>query len=352
MALTLPKLAVSRKQILTIVGGVVLAAAAGWAALQYFEDTPPPPPPKPVTPAAKAAAPVPSPDKLIADLIAASGLNQHLEQLPQQLISGVKQSGSQNKKASPAVVAAIETAVAESFTAQAFQDRLAADLKKNFEQKRVQGLLADFSTPAAKSMIQLEQASPAPEELTRFMRAQTANRLPPARAELIKRIDTATRAGDLAVEAAFATMKAVAAGIVGAQTKKAASVDLTIEKQRAATTAGIRHATFANLAFAYRDASDADLESYAKFYESENSKWLYGLVYASILEEITSAATRAGARAGELAGKPAKGGKPANAGKPPPAAGRPAASQSGADARACLDLAANLAVAKCAEKFR
>ena len=34
MALTLPKLAISRKQILTIVGGVVLAAAAGWAALR------------------------------------------------------------------------------------------------------------------------------------------------------------------------------------------------------------------------------------------------------------------------------------------------------------------------------
>ncbi len=346
MALTLPKPAISRKQILTAVGGVVLAAAAAWAALQYLEDAPPPPAPKPVTPAAKAAPPAPSPDKLIADLVAASGLNQHLNQLPQQLIGGVRQSGAQHRKTSPAVLTAIEQAVTESFTAQAFQERLAADLKKNFDQKRVQGLLADFSTPAAKGMIQLEQASPGPEDLTRFMRAQTANRLPPARAELIRRIDTATRASDLAVEAAFATMKTVAAGLAGGQAKKAASVDRTIEKQRAAATSGIRHSTFANLAFTYRDASDADLENYAKFYESENSKWFSGLVYASLLEEITSAAARAGERVGELASKPAKTVKPS------PVVHRPAPSKSGADARACLDLAQNLAVARCAEKYR
>ena len=350
MALTLPKLAISRKQILTIVGGVVLAAAAGWAALQYFEDTPPPPPPpKPATSAAgpaKAAAPAPTPDKLIAELLAASGLNQHLNQLPQQLIGGVKHSAAQNRKASPAVLAAIEKAVSESFSAQAFQDRLTADLKKNFDQKRVQGLLAEFAAPAAKRMIELEQASPAPEEMAQFMRTQAASRLPPARAELIKRIDAATKASDLAVEAAFATMKAVAAGIVGAQAKKAAVIDGTIEKQRASVTAGIRNSTFAKLAFAYREASDTDLEGYAKFYESENNKWFSGLVYTSLLAEITSAGAQAGERAGELASKPAK------AGKPSPAAAGPVRSKSSGDARACLDLGESLAVAKCAEKFR
>jgi hypothetical protein len=349
MALTLPKLAISRKQVLTIVGGVVLAAAAGWAALQYFEDTPPPPPPKPVASAAgsaKAAAPAPTPDKLIAELLAASGLNQHLSQLPQQLIGGVKHSAAQNRKTSPAVLAAIEKAVSESFSAQAFQDRLTSDLKKNFDQKRAQGLLAELSAPAAKRMIELELASPAPEELAQFIRTQAASRLPPARTESIKRIDAATKASDLAVEAAFATMKAVAAGIVGAPAKKAAAFDTTLEKQRAPLAAGIRNSTFVNLAFAYRDASDADVEAYAKFYESENSKWFSGLVYASLLEEITSAGAQAGERASELASTAAKAGKPSTA------VDGQVRSKSGGDARACLDLGESLAVAKCAEKFR
>jgi len=69
MALTLPKLVLTRKQVLTIVGGVVIVSAAGWFGWQYFEDTPPAPGAKtqPVAAAkqagpAKAAAPTsPSP---------------------------------------------------------------------------------------------------------------------------------------------------------------------------------------------------------------------------------------------------------------------------------------------------
>ena len=360
MALALPKLALNRKQVLTIVGGVAVAAAAGWAGMQYFEETPPAPPPKPVTqtkPAGAAKAAAPSPDKLIADLIAASGLSQHLEQLPQQLIAGVKQSSTQQPKTSPAFLAAIEKAVTESFTAQKFQTRLNADLKTNFDQKRVQTLLTDYAAPATKSMVALEQASSSPEELTRFMRAQSASRLPPARAELIKRIDSATKAGDLAVEAAFASMTAITAGIVGEQAKKVDAVGKMIEKQRASTTASIRSSTFANLAFAYRNASDADLESYAKFYETENSNWFSGLVFASLLEEAKSAAAQTGEQVGALtrkAGKPAKPGAPALPEATPvrtKAASEPR-SKSGGDARACLELNSDAVIIKCAEKFR
>ena len=95
-----------------------------------------------------------------------------------------------------------------------------------------------------------------------------------------------------------------------------------------------------NLAFSFKDASDADLEKYAGIYEAENSKWFYGRVYASLLEEVKSASTEAGERIGELAGKPAA------------AAPKPARSKAGADARACLGLATNAAIIECAEEYR
>jgi hypothetical protein len=348
--LNLPKLALSSRQILTIVVGIAVVAAAGWFGLQYFEDTEPAPAPskpQPV-PAAKQAAAAKAAaadaalnrDKLIADLLAASGLNQQLNQLPQQLIAGVRQSGRQHPRASAAVLGAIEKAVAESFTTQNFQDRLNADLKKNFDQKRMQALLADLSTPAAKRMIALEQATPGQEEFARFTRSRTADKLAPARKDLIKRIDTATRASELALEAAFVSMKAVSLGIVGEQAQKAAAVDKAIEKQRAAATASIRSSTLANLAFTYRDASDADLEAHAKLYETENSKWFSGIVYASLVEEAKSAAAHAGERIAALASKPAAPGP------------RPARSKSGGDARACLDLPTDAAIVKCAQQYR
>jgi hypothetical protein len=350
MALTL-----TRKQILPIVGGVVIVSAAGWFGWQYFEDAGPvpavPAKPQPVTAAkspaaAKAAAPAdagPARDKLIEDTLVASGLKRQLDQLPQQLIAGVRQSGTQQSKASPAVAKAIENAVAGSFTAQGFHDRVGADLKKNFDQQRLQALLKDFSTPAAKRMIELQQAAPSPDELARFARSPAVTRPSAQRAGLVKRIDAAIRASDLAVDVAFSSMKAVALGLIGDGAGKAAAVDNAIEKQRASATQKIRVATLLNLAFGFKDASDTDLEEYARIYEAENSKWFTGIVYASLLEEVKRASAQAGERIGSLASKPA-----APAAKPV----RSIRPKAGADARACLDLATNTAVMNCAERYR
>ena len=195
-----------------------------------------------------------------------------------------------------------------------------------------------YSTPAAKTMVEMERAAPTPQELAQFARSPGATR--PERAGLIKRIDAATKASELAVEAAFASMKALTLGMVGGNADKASAIDKSIEKQRAGTTQKIRDATLLNIAYSYKDASDADLEKYAGLYEAENTKWFYALVYASLLEEIKAAS----ARAGELLAKE----KPA----PAPAAARTAGSRAHADARACLELATNAAISKCAEAYR
>ena len=370
MALTLPKLAVpklalGKKQLPAVVLGVVVVAAAGWFGWQYFEDAgPAPAKPQTATPAkataaGKAAAPAdagPTRDKLVEDLLVASGLKQTLSQLPQKLMAGFRQSGK--PKASAAVLKAMETAVAESFSAQGFHGRVSAALKKDFDQKRVQTLLKDYAAPGAKRMVEQEQASSRPEELAQFARSAAATRPSPARAALIKRIDAAIRASDLAVEVAFSSMKGLALSATGGGAEKAAAVDKAMEKQRAASTVNIRNATLLNLAYSYRNASDADLQEYAKFYETENSKWLSGIVYTSLVEEVKSASAQAGARVVALAAKPVAQERttPQERGTPkaPTAAQEraPARSRSQDDARGCLNLASNKAIMACAEKYR
>jgi hypothetical protein len=352
MALNLTK-----TQILSIVGGVVLLSAAGWFGWQYFEDTGPAPATKagpqpvatkPLGPAKAAAAADTGPtrEKLIEDALLASGMKRQLEQLPQQLIAGVREAGKQLPKASPAIVNAIENAVTESFTAQRFHDRVSASLKKNFDQKRLQALLGDFSTPAAKRMVDLEQAAPSKDEFARFIRSPAGARPSSQRASAIKRIDAATRAGDLAVDVAFSSMKAVALGVVGEGPGKAGAVDKAIEKQRASATQKIRDATLRNLAFSFRDASDAELAEYARIHEAENSKWFTDIVYTSLLEEVKSASALAGERIGSRPGKPAAPAAPAV-----PAA-KPLRSRVDADARNCLSMATNRAIIQCAEQYR
>ena len=349
--LALPKLAVDKKQLPAIVGGAVVLAAAGWFGWQYFAEDAAPPPPAPSKPQAVAAAKPPAKaatpaeiekarDKLIGEVLVASGLKQELDQLPDHLLAGVRQSGKHRAKASPAIFNAIEDAMAESFTADGFQGRVGAALQKDFDQKRLQALLRDFSTPTAKTMIELQRAAQSPEQFAAFARSAAATRPAPERAALIKRIDAATRASDLAVEVAFVSMKALALGIAGEGAGKAAAIDKAIEKQRAATTRRIRDATLLNLAFSFRDASNADLEKYAGIHETENSKWFNGLVYTALLAEVQAASAEAGERIAKLGTKPMA------------VAARHGGSKSGADARACLNLATNTAIIKCAEAYR
>ena len=123
--LALPKLAVTKKQIPAIVGGVVVLAAAGWFGWQYFaENAAPPRRPvrkpqavmaaKPHVPV-KAEAPADAglaQDKLIVEVLTASGLKQELDQLPERMVAGVKQYDKQQMKTPPAVLDAIEDSVA------------------------------------------------------------------------------------------------------------------------------------------------------------------------------------------------------------------------------------------------
>jgi hypothetical protein len=351
MALTLPKLSppkftVDRKKLPAIVGGVIVLAAAAWFGWQYFMEAPPPPPaPKPqaVRPVKpKAAAPVDpakARDQLVAEVVATTGMDQQLRRLPQNLVEGIRQSGAQNKKASPEILKAIEDAVAGSFTADGFRLAVDAGLKKNFDEKRMRALLKAYATPEGRAMVKQERAAPSAEESAQAKRGANAGRPSPKREELIKRIDAATRAGDLAIEVAFLSMKALGEGAAGAGAGKAAAVEKAIEKRREAATREIRAATLRNLAASFKDASDADLEKYALLHESENAKWFYGLVYSAVTEEAQRASAAAGARFAELAPRPA----------PKP---RRTVSRAHGDARGCLALAGNTAIIKCAEKYR
>jgi hypothetical protein len=349
MALTLPKLSppkltADKKKLPAIAGGVIVLAAAAWFGWQYLMEEPAPPPKpqavRPVKP--KAAAPVDpakARDQLIAEVMAATGMDQQLRRLPQRLVEGVRQSGAQNKKASPEILKAIEDAVAGSFTADGFKLAVDAGLKKNFDEKRMRALLKAYATPEGRAMVKQERAAPSAEESAQAKRGANAGKPSPKREELIKRIDAATRAGDLAVEVAFLSMKALGEGAAGEGAGKAAAVEKAIEKRREAATREIRAATLRNLAASFKDASDADLEKYAVLHGSENAKWFYGLVYSALTEEAQKASAAAGARFAELAPRPA----------PKP---RRTVSRAHGDARACLELATNTAIIKCAEKYR
>lgn len=368
---------------LLIVGGLALFAAAGWFAWQRVnENETPPAPSKAAQPsaapaaaqskAAAPAAPKANPDKMIEDVLLASGLDSMLRRLPEQILEGVRQAGRQDKSGKLAAGAQreLERLTQEAFTAQGFKARVTLQLKKNFDEKRFREFLGDSSTPLAMRMTELEKKEPKPEEMAAFMASLAAKPLASARAQLIERIDTASRADELAMASMLAVMKGLARG-AGADAKQLAEIEKSGGPQRAAVEENLRNAVRAALAYAYRDVSDADLAEYARMHEKESTRFFLGLVFDALIDELHAGAERMGAglgrqdrpksAAGADAGAADRPGQPSAQGAKKPAepdVERPAAkavsapSRAHLDARECLRLEANRQVMGCAERFR
>jgi hypothetical protein len=344
---------------LLMAAAAVLLAAGGWFAWQHFNEAPPPPPPPPAKTAKPAAAPAaaqaaPNREKMIEELLLVTGMDHMLNQLPEQMLAGVRQAGQQDKsgKLSPGDLAELERLTREAFPAQGFRQRVTAALKKGFEAQRFQEFIADSSTPLAKRMTELEKLQPKPEEFAAFMAGLKAKPLAPMRVKLVERIDMAGRASELATESMFATVRGMARGFAGADAKQAADVDKAIEQQRAAAEGNIRNAVRFSLAYAYRDVSDTDLAEYARLHEKPSTQWVLGLMFDALIEEIRSGSERLGAGIEKLL-EAKRAGKPATAaGTKPATAPRPMRSRAGEDARECLRFEANRQVMGCAEKFR
>lgn len=358
-------------KLLLIVGAVVVLGAGGWFAWQHFMAEPPPPPPPPskattrpqaAPAAATAPAPAVNPDKQIEDILAVSGLGHTLQRLPEQLLASVRQAGAQDRsgKLRKADLQEMERLTREAYTAQGFKLRVTAQLKKHYDAGRFQAFLEDSATPLARRMSELERQEPGQAEMLAFMKALAAKPLPPERARLIERIDAASRASELALEAMFSSVKGMMRGFAGADAKQLAEIDKAIEQQRAAAAGNVRHAVRLSLAYTYRDVGDADLAEYARLHEKDSTRFFLGLVFDALIEEIHAGAERFGAgleklfkaRYAEQMEAKAKGRPAAKAAAPAAPASRDGRSRAHEDARECLRFEANRQVMGCAERYR
>lgn len=349
------------KKLLVIGGAAVLLATGGWFVWQQFMEELPPPPPPPVKAAARPAV---NQDKLIEEILAASGIDRTLQRLPEQMLSSVRQAGQQDKsgKLSAADLSEMERLTQEAFTAQGFRQRVTARLKKNYDARRFQEFHADSATSLAKRMSELEKQEPRQEELVAYMKGLAEKPLAPARVQLIERIDAASRASELAQEALFSTIKGMMRGFAGADAKQLAEVERVIEQQRTATAGNIRNAIRASLAYTYRDVNDADLAEYTRLHEKDSTRFFLGHVFDAIIEEIREGAERFGVGlekiakakiAGQVAaGKPGKPMAPAAAGSGRATGMPPLPSRAHEDARDCLRFEDNRQVMGCAERYR
>lgn len=329
-------------------------------------EPPPPPPPPPVAAKPKPPAEVP-PEKLVDQLIEHSGLGKQLAQIPEKVALGVRQSST--KPRDPEAVAEIEKIMGESFSADRFQKRVRDTLKQDFDRKRVESLNKLLAAPQMKKLIELETRPLKGEELAAYAKELSKSPLPPERVQVLNGLADSTRAPEFATGIVAGTTRAMMMGAVGGDAATMAKFDAAFDKQKAKLAQAVRDATVLSFAYTYREVPDTELAEYAKFYASEDGRWLMDKVMGAILEEARASAEQAGIKMAEAA-KARKGATAtAKAPAPAPAAAHAAAAAAEApaaapgavpvltarsrlDARECLKFDTNQAVHRCAERFR
>ena len=349
----------AKKAVIAVVGVTVLVAGGWFAWETFFNEPPPPPPPPPKAaakpkPAAKAAA-VPK-EKLIGDLMEVSGLKRQVQQIPEKVMTGARQSAARNQN--PALVAEVEKIMLASFKPELFQQGVRDALTKSFDAKRVDNLLKAYASPLQKKMAALESAEIKPEDLAAFAKSLKTQPPSAARLDLLKQLDASTQGTAFSVEIVGGVTRAMLSGVVGGDAAKLARFDEDYEKQKAQLAKAMENVMAATLAFVYRDVSDDDLVAYAKFLDGEDAKWLTSQSMGALLETFKSSAQNAGEQIAALVkdSRFAKAGKPmvAQAGSEPAAqaAGRPLTGRARLDARECLKLGSNADIQRCAEAYR
>jgi hypothetical protein len=350
----------AKKAVIAVVGVAVLAAG-GWFAWETFFNEPPPPPPPPPKAAAKPklaaskAAAVPK-EKLVGDLMEVSGLKRQVQQIPEKVMMGARQSSARNQN--PELVAEVEKIMLASFKPELFQQGVRDALTKGFDAKRVDNLMKAYASPLQKKMAALESAEIKPEDLAAFAKSLKTQPPSAARLDLLKQLDAATQGTAFSVEIVGGVTRAMLSGVVGGDAAKLAKIDREYEKQKARVAGAMENVMTATLAFVYRDVSDDDLAAYAKFLGGEDAKWLITQSMGGLLDTFKSSAQNAGEQIAALAkdSRFAKRGKPmaVSPGSEPAAqpAGRPLTGRARLDARECLKQSGNAAIQQCAEAYR
>ena len=160
-----------------------------------------------------------------------------------------------------------------------------------------------MNTPAAKRVIQLETQETDPQAMQGFIKAlasEVSARPSDERLTLVRRMAKATHATDASIRTVIEVLEGMgkvfdlAHGSDGAAAPPEISQAIEqIRSQRELIEASV----LTRMLFTYRSLSDAELEAYVKFWESDDGQWFSRMGTQAIINAMRKAGEQA---AGEL----------------------------------------------------
>lgn len=243
-------------------------------------------------------------DKIINELMEASGLNHQIEQLPAMIHAGLQQGRNGMDETT---FAQVSTAMSETHTAKAFTEEIKGSLNKSYDQARFAAWLALVNSPFAQKMTQLEKEASTPEVMQHLQAyAATLDKDPPApaRIALIERMDKATAATSAALNIQLQTAQTMISVLdpllPPEQRMKPGQKDEMLWQMQLQVRPMIQQFIALNMLYAYRSLPDKDLEQYIALYETDLGKWSVDLMNRITVAAFTNLAEKTALRVKEL----------------------------------------------------
>ena len=196
-------------------------------------------------------------------------------------------------------VPVLERVLSEQFQPGPFYMAIGDRLHKGYSPERLPALEGWLHSPLARNLADLDRRAYAPEsrqELVDF--AASLSTTPPSqpRLILIHRLYEDTRICDMEVEATIALVHTTAQAISPALPKEkrygANELDRALGGVKSRYRSVMRNAKLVQLLFAYQSASDAELEQYAGFLESDEGEWLISTIDKGFFDATGSISRR------------------------------------------------------------
>jgi hypothetical protein len=179
----------------------------------------------------------------------------------------------------------LERVVGEQFQPGPFYKAIGNRLHQGYSPGRLPALTEWLHSPLARKLADLERRAYAPEsrqDLVDFASSLSTSPPPEPRLLLIHRLYEASRICDMEVEATIALVHTTAQAISPALPKEkrygANELDRALGGVKSRYRSVMRNARLVQYLFAFQSASDAELEQYAGFLESDEGKWLIAAI--------------------------------------------------------------------------
>jgi hypothetical protein len=193
----------------------------------------------------------------------------------------------------------LERVVAEQFQPGPFYKAIGDQLHKGYSPERLPALTEWLHSPLARKLADLDQRSYAPEsrqELVDFASSLSITPPPQPRLLLIHRLYESSRICDMEVEATIALVHTTAQAISPVLPKEkrygANELDRALGGVKSRYRSVMRNAKLVQFLFAFQSASDAELEQYAGFLESDEGKWLISTIDKGFFDATGSISRR------------------------------------------------------------